>query len=254
MIKHKNIIFLCVLLLVVLFVGKASVLFYGLLFLFFVGMTSWGSFDIRLNYFTAAKCNNPAETSKKIALTFDDGPHEMTLQVLDLLQHYQAKATFFCIGNQIENHSEIFKKIIADGHEVGNHTYSHSKSFGFFSAQKVTEEIQQTDALINQFTNRKNQLFRPPFGVTNPNVAKAIAKLKHEVIGWDIRSLDTVITDEAVILNRIKKRMHPGGIVLMHDTSLKTVHVLEQLLLFLQTEKYELVTVTDLLKIPTHEN
>jgi len=254
MIRHKNIVFLCVLLLVSLFVFKASWGFYVLLFLFFIFMTSWGSFDIRLNYFTQAKCCNPTEKSKKIALTFDDGPHEMTLKVLDLLELHNAKATFFCIGNQIEKHPDILKKIIANGHEVGNHTYSHSKSFGFFSAQKITEEIQQTDELITQFTNAKNYLFRPPFGVTNPNVAKAITNLKHNVIGWDIRSLDTVIKDENVILNRIKKGIHPGGIVLLHDTSLKTVNVLEQLLLFLQSEKYELVTVTNLLKISSHEN
>lgn len=254
MIKHKNIIFLCLLLLVFFVIFKASWPFYVLLFLFFIFMTSWGSFDIRLNYFTQAKSCNPAEKNKKIALTFDDGPHEMTLKVLELLQQYNAKATFFCVGNQIEKHPDIFKKILSDGHEVGNHTYSHSKSFGFFSAQKVTEEIQQTDTLITQFTNKKNHLFRPPFGVTNPNVAKAISNLKHHVIGWDIRSLDTVITDETVVLNRIKKRIHPGGIVLLHDTSLKTVNVLEQLLLFLQSEKYELVTVTNLLKISTHEN
>lgn len=254
MITHKNISFLCLLLLVVLFVCKASWVFYVVVFLFFVFMTTWGSFDIRLNYFTKAKCNNPSEKAKKIALTFDDGPHEMTLKVLELLHHYNAKATFFCIGNQIEKHPDIFKKIIAEGHEVGNHTYSHSKSFGFFSTQKVIEEMLLTDALMAPFTNAKKHLFRPPFGVTNPNVAKAITTLKYHVIGWDIRSLDTVIKDENVILNRIKKRVHPGGIVLLHDTSLKTVRVLEQLLLFLQAEKYELVTVTDLLNLSTHEN
>lgn len=253
MLKHRNIIVLCVLLLILLFVLNVQWWGYLLLFLFFVGITSWGSFDIRLGYFVKTYCGTSSRNQKKIALTFDDGPHEMTEKVLDLLQKFNVKATFFCIGTQIEKHPEILQRIINEGHSVGNHTYSHSKSFGFFSADKVRQELMKTDALLSQFVGKKIKLFRPPFGVTNPNVAKAINATKHSVIGWNIRSLDTVIESEDQIFERIKKGIRPGGIVLLHDTSLKTVHVLERLLLLLQSENYELVTANELLNLPAYE-
>lgn len=254
MLKHKFTSALFVLLLLVFIVLNVEWWLYLLIFLVFIGLTSWGSFDIRLNYFIKAYSSNPNEKSRRIALTFDDGPHEMTEKVLDLLLKYNAKATFFCIGNQIEKHPEILQRVIKEGHTVGNHTLSHSKSFGFFSTSQVKEEIEQTDTLLQNKTIKKPLFFRPPFGVTNPNVAKAIAQTGHSVIGWNIRSLDTVIDDETKIFQRIKKKVKPGGIVLLHDTSLKTVNVLEQLLLFLQSEKYEMITVDKLLNISAYEN
>lgn len=252
--KHKYIILLSLCLLTLFIVIKIDWWWYLLLFIGFTGLTSWGSFDIRLNYFLNAYSNNPKEKGLKIALTFDDGPHEMTEKVLDLLLKYNAKATFFCIGTQIEKHPGILQRIINEGHIVGNHTYSHSKSFGFFSTSQVLQEVTQTDALLQNKIFKKPLFFRPPFGVTNPNIAKALSKTKHHVIGWNIRSLDTVIDDESQILDRIKKRVKPGGIILLHDTSLKTVNVLEQLLLFLQSENYEMITVDKLLNISAYEN
>ncbi|WP_136668237.1 polysaccharide deacetylase family protein [Flavobacterium sp. H122] len=254
MLKHKNSIVLCLILFFALIVFNAGWGYFVLLFLFFLGMTSWGSFDIRLEYFVKTFNSNPLEKNKRIALTFDDGPHEMTIEVLDLLKKYNAKATFFCIGTQIEKYPEILKRILAEGHLVGNHTYTHSKSIGFFSTEKVIEEIKKTNTILAQFTNQDNLLFRPPFGVTNPNIAKAVSVLNQKVIGWNVRSLDTVIQEEDKILNRIIKGTAPGAIVLMHDTSIKTVHVLEQLLLFLHSESYEMVTVDQLLNIAAYEN
>lgn len=252
--KHKFSIVLALCFLVLLFVIRADWWWYLLLFFGLIGITSWGSFDIRLNYFLKAYSNNPNENAKRIALTFDDGPHEMTDKVLDLLLKYNAKGTFFCIGTQIEKHPDILQRIISEGHIVGNHTYSHSKSFGFFSTNEVEQEITQTNTLLENKIQKNALLFRPPFGVTNPNVAKAIAKTGHYVIGWNIRSLDTVIEDESQILERIKSRIKPGGIILLHDTSLKTVNVLEQLLLFLQSENYQMITVDELLNISAYEN
>lgn len=242
------------LLLVLLFALNAKWWAFLFILMVFVGVTSWGSFDLRLSYFLTAHCNNPKEKEDKIAITFDDGPHEMTEKVLDLLQNYNAKATFFCIGTQIEKHPDIMNRMMSEGHILGNHTYFHSKSFGFFSAEKVKEEILKNDSLLFQFTNKKIKFFRPPFGVTNPNVARAVSETKHTVIGWNIRSLDTVIDDENKIFERIKSKIEPGGIILLHDTSLKTVNVLEQLLLLLQSEKYDIVTIDKLLNLPAYED
>lgn len=237
-----------------MFFIKGSIIYYVLLTLAFLGITSWGAFDMRLNYFSKNISEIKTCKDKVIALTFDDGPHEKTIEILDLLTKYNAKATFFCIGKQIEKHPEIVEKIFTDGHTIGNHSYSHSNWNGFFSTQKIVSEIEQTNGLITSFTNKKNRLFRPPFGVTNPNIAKAISKTNQTAIGWNIRSLDTVIKNENSILERIKKRVQPGSIVLLHDTSAKTVSVLEQLLLFLQSESYQTITIDELLEISKDEN
>jgi peptidoglycan/xylan/chitin deacetylase (PgdA/CDA1 family) len=258
MLKHKKIVLFCVAVVLVLFTftffTAVHWTFFLLLFLIWLGLTTWGSFDIRLNYFTKAYCSKPNSISKKIALTFDDGPHEMTEKVLDLLKQFNVKATFFCVGKQIENNPQLFKRIISEGHLVGNHSFSHSENFGFFSSQNVLDEITTTNKLVQQLSGLNMKLFRPPFGVTNPMIAKAISVTKHHVIGWNIRSLDTVYEDENTIFERVKNKIKPGGIILLHDTSQKSVNVLERLLLFLKSENYSIVSVDKLLNLTAYEN
>lgn len=258
MLKHKKIVLFCVAVVLVLFTftffTAVHWIFFLLLFLIWLGLTTWGSFDIRLNYFTKAYCSKPNSISKEIALTFDDGPHEMTEKVLDLLKQFNVKATFFCIGKQIENNPQLFKRIISEGHLVGNHSFSHSENFGFFSSQNVLDEILTTNKLVQQWSGLNMKLFRPPFGVTNPMIAKAISVTKHHVIGWNIRSLDTVYEEENTIFERVKNKIKPGGIILLHDTSQKSVNVLERLLLFLKTENYSIVSVDKLLNLSAYEN
>ncbi|GAW89019.1 polysaccharide deacetylase [Flavobacterium psychrophilum] len=128
----------------------------------------------------------------------------MTLLVLDVLKKHNAKATFFCIGKNAEKHPEIIKQIISEGHIVGNHSYNHSRLFDFYRKDKLVEEIVQTDALIKKISGKKTILFRPPFGVTNPSIKKALQVTKHHVIGWNVRSLDGVIKNEKLVFNRIK--------------------------------------------------
>lgn len=212
-----------------------------------------GSALIQSNYHVKAYCNNPGETQNVIAITFDDGPHEMTLPILDLLQQYQAPATFFCIGKNIKKYPDILQRIVAEGHIIGNHSYSHSHFFDFYRQKQVVEELKDTDAIIEKITGKTPQFFRPPYGVTNPSIRRALAITKHKVIGWNIRSLDAVIHDEKMLFNRIVKRITPGGIVLLHDTSLHTVHVLEQLLVVLREKKYQVVSLEQLLKLKAYE-
>ena len=213
----------------------------------------FGSFRISSNFHLQAICNNPLETEKKIALTFDDGPNEMTLPILEILKKYEAKATFFCIGKNIENHPEILKKIVNEGHTVGNHSYSHSHFFDFYRKNRVIQEIQKTDDLIAFHTQKKSLLFRPPYGVTNPSIRQAIAVTKHKVIGWNIRSLDGILKDEKIIFDRIKKRIAPGSIVLLHDTA-HSARILEELLSCLKENQYKVVPIADLLKIKVYEH
>jgi peptidoglycan/xylan/chitin deacetylase (PgdA/CDA1 family) len=213
-----------------------------------------GSSFIQLGFHLKAYCNNSLEKEKKIALTFDDGPHEMTLLVLDLLKKHNVKATFFCIGVQIEKNPEILEMIVAEGHLVGNHSYSHSHFFDFYRKDRVIAEILRTDVLIEKIIGKKTNMFRPPFGVTNPSIRKAIKHTKHLVIGWNIRSLDGLLKNERWIFNRVKKLISPGGIVLLHDTSLQSVNVLEQLLQFIEENEYKVVPLEQLLEIKTYEN
>lgn len=212
-----------------------------------------GSGLIYSNYHVRALCSNKRVGGKKIAITFDDGPTLETDKILDVLQKKGVKATFFCIGGQIEKHPEILQRIASDGHTIGNHTYSHSTRFGFLNSVEIAGELQLTDKLVQDNSGLKTKLFRPPYGVTSPFVARALKLTGHTVIGWNIRSLDAIVKDESRIMKRIKSRLTPGSIILLHDTSLKTVNVLEQLLVLLQENNYQVVTVDNLLNIPAYE-
>src|SRR5690606_22218329 len=129
------------------------------------------------------------------------------------LKKYNARATFFCIGKNIGENPQLFRKIIAQGHTVGNHTYSHSNGFGFFPAQKVREELERTNKLVKKISGLEMKLYRPAFGVTNPNIAKAIQITGLKSIGWSIRSLDTTKSSEGSVLNRITERISKGDII-----------------------------------------
>jgi peptidoglycan/xylan/chitin deacetylase (PgdA/CDA1 family) len=232
---------------VFIYAFQGSFWVYLFCFLMFCFVVIWGSFDIQLGYFVKSITHKRTKL-KEVALTFDDGPTEFTPKFLDLLKENQIKATFFCIGKQIEKHPETFQRIIAEGHTIGNHTFSHSDTTGFLSASKIVEEIEKCDEIILKTGNIKTDLYRPPFGVTNPNIAKAIKKMNKVSIGWNVRSLDTVIKDEKKIYRNVTRNLKKGSIILLHDTSEKTYHVLENLLLFLKDKEYSVFTVDTLIK------
>lgn len=243
--KHRITIALTAIAILLLWVLKVNFWWFSVLFLLFLGSTALGVANIQLNYFVKSSNQNKNINGKKIALTFDDGPTEFTPLFMDILKNHDVKATFFCIGKQIEKHPEIFKQIIAEGHEIGSHTYRHSHANGFFSTKKIIKEIEKNDQVIRKF-GVKTMLFRPPFGITNPNIAKAIFKTGKKSIGWNVRSFDTAISDENKILRRITKKLSPGSVILMHDTSEKSANVLQELLLILQREDYKMMTVSEL--------
>lgn len=217
-------------------------------------ITLCGSFFIRWNYHLTSLHSNKKISKNQIAITFDDGPHpEFTPKALDLLKEHHAKATFFCIGKNVEEHPELLKRIISEGHLAGNHTYSHSNSFGFFGAQKVISELKKTNKIIKDLTGKEMKLYRPAFAVTNPSIEEAVRELKPYSIGWNVRSLDTTSRSEKQILKRIIKKLSKGDVVLLHDTSQKSINVLEQLLLFLEEKNLESVTVDQLLEIEAYE-
>jgi len=245
--KHYQFILFYLISNFIIYLFQGSIWLYLTWFFVFSMVVIWGSFDIQLGYFVNSIINKRTKI-KEAALSFDDGPTEYTPKFLDILKENNTKATFFCIGKQIEKYPETFQRIIAEGHLVGNHTYSHSNNTGFLSTSKMIDEIQKCDEVMLKIGNIKTDLYRPPFGVTNPNIAKAIKKTQKKSIGWNVRSLDTVITDERKILKKVTKRSEKGSIILLHDTSEKTYNVLVELLLFLEREKYSTFTIDSIIK------
>jgi len=211
-----------------------------------------GTFSIRQNFYF--KSLNSADTSKKeIALTFDDGPHpDITPEVLNLLDAYAVKATFFCIGKQVDNNKEIVKEADKRGHVIGNHSYYHGHLFDLQSSVKMTHELNQTRNSIYHAIGKMANLFRPPFGVTNPLLKIAVNNANLISIGWSIRSFDTNRSQEYVI-SRLKKNIHPGAIILLHDTREKVIPILTAFLPWLQQNGYQVVSIEKLLQIKAYE-
>lgn len=210
------------------------------------------STNIRLNFFVNGLHNNPLEEDDRVALTFDDGPDENTLKILEVLDKYHVKASFFCIGKNIEKHPEIFKLILKKGHFIGNHTYSHTRAMGFLSAGKLVEEIRSCDEVCRKTGGITPNTFRPPFGIINPQTKRALKTTGHMVIGWNVRSYDAIIKSENVVLKRILGKVKPGDVILLHDTNEQTVEILEQLLLFLRSNNLRPVRVDTLFKIDAY--
>ena len=216
-------------------------------------LTMAGSALIGWNYHFRSFNAKTKVKKNYVAITFDDGPNpEYTPMVLDLLAKYNCKATFFCIAKHIEANPELFQRIIKNGHTIGNHTYSHSNSYGLLSTSKVKADLRRANQVIKDKTGLEPLLFRPAFGVTNPRIKKAIRTIGMQSIGWNKRSFDTTNLDEKRILARITKNLKNGDVILLHDTSAKSVRVLEQLLLFLRQRNKVSVTVDTLFNIKAY--
>ncbi|MEZ4801489.1 MAG: polysaccharide deacetylase family protein [Gelidibacter sp.] len=252
MLKFKYITILTLTILAVLLICEPFVYISFWWYILLFSVTFWiiviGSFSMSWGLFLKAVTSNPKISGKKIAITFDDGPNlNYTPKVLQLLKDYDARATFFCIGKQVKKHPELLKSIVSEGHGIANHSYSHSVTIDFKSTEEWLTELKNTDEAIFNVTGLKTNLFRPPFGVTTPQLAKALKITGHKAIGWNIRSFDTAIKNSKTIVKRITKKIHPGAVILLHDNHDRVEMVLEQLLQFLKTNDYQMVTIKDLL-------
>ena len=168
----------------------------------------------------------------KIYLTFDDGPTpEITEWVLEELKKYNVKATFFCIGNNIEKHPQIFEKVINDGHSIGNHTFNHLNGWKT-STTAYLENVNLCESsilnlksnpsvseLVKQILNLQSKLFRPPYGKIKASQSKKLRKLDYKIIMWDVLSadFDTSISKEKCLDNVIKYTK-AGSIIVFHDS------------------------------------
>jgi peptidoglycan-N-acetylglucosamine deacetylase len=206
-----------------------------------------GSSNIASQFHLHAICRGES-TQKKIAITFDDGPvSACTPAVLDILNKYGAKATFFCIGKRVPGNEDIIKRIDSEGHIIGNHTFSHAYMFDFYPADPVTQELEKTNQLIKNIINKKPQFFRPPYGVTNRAITKAVKRLKLDVIGWNQRSLDTILEDEDRIMKRITTDLKGGDIILFHDIHPRIITLLEKFLIHCRDNGFIIANLEELI-------
>lgn len=217
-----------------------SVLVLILAFLLF-----YASWSISAGVYVKAICKlDPRE--KVVALTYDDGPEPaVTSSLLDVLKKYDAKACFFCIGQKAEWYPDIVRQIVDEGHQIGNHSYSHEGNFPLYGKSKMTEDLLKAQQILEGISGQKVRLFRPPFGVTNPIVGSVLKELRWTTVGWSIRSFDTQAQTTDKVLRRIKRKLKPGVIILMHDRMPFCAELTEKLLIYLKENGYKVVSLNN---------
>ncbi|MEI7663995.1 MAG: polysaccharide deacetylase family protein [Bacteroidota bacterium] len=192
-------------------------------------------------------------TEKWVAITFDDGPDPLkTPVILDILQRHGIKATFFCIGKNIEGNELLATRIHENGHLIGNHSFSHSRWFDLFPARKMRGELAGTDNLVHGITGKTPLFFRPPFGVVNPMVSNALKKMHWHAICWNIRSFDTMEKEPRKTMQRITGKLKPGAIILLHDFTPFTEHHLDDLICGIIEKGYSIVPLDQMLNLPAY--
>lgn len=191
------------------------------------GFLIYASLTLPAGIFIKAHCHGRSGT---LALTFDDGPHPVhTPALLDLLAKENVKAGFFCIGRNVDAHPAIAARIVREGHAIGIHSYDHHWTWGFLSSAKAVHQITRCEAAIHAATGKRTQLFRPPFGVTSPNIARAVRRTLVHTIGWDLRTFDTTrIPDQ--VMRRMEARKVPGTIAVLHDTQPGTIELVTRII------------------------
>ncbi len=212
-----------------------------------------GSICIRLEFYIKSYSAGDRK-QKKVALSFDDGPDsDYTPVILDLLKQQGIQAAFFVVGNKLENNIKIIRRIDQEGHIMGGHSFSHHFFFDLFTARRIKIELEHTEEMIMKITGKKMRLFRPPYGVTNPVLARVIRKLGYHVIGWSLKSKDTVTGDSQALLERLQKKVRGGDLILFHDIKPVLQGVLPSFINFLKSEKYQIVRPDQLLNLEAYE-
>ena len=190
-----------------------------------------------------SKGEEPSTSGKRVALTFDDGPHpKNTLKMIELLNKYEAKATFFMLGNRVDFYPEVARKVADEGHELGNHTWDH-KDLSTLSKEEGIQEIERTNDAIKSATGRESTVFRPPYGAINKQVQSSITS---PTVLWTIDTLDWKSHDPDQILKIVEENVKDGSIILMHDIHETSVEAIEPMLKYLKSEGYECVRVSEL--------
>jgi peptidoglycan/xylan/chitin deacetylase (PgdA/CDA1 family) len=201
-----------------------------------------------------------APGSRRLALTFDDGPSDSsTLRLLDILAKHAVRATFFVIGKAVERHPNVLREVVAAGHEIGNHTYSHPNLI-FRSATAVRGEISACAAATRDAAGVDTKLFRPPWGGRLPGTLCAIRDAAHEPVMWSASSYDWRATSADQIVDNLVRQIRGGEVILLHDGDYKrpnsdrslSVQATDEVVRRYRGEGFEFVTVSQMLAAPAH--
>src|SRR6267378_5880945 len=185
-----------------------------------------------------------------IALTFDDGPIEkLTPRLLDLLSQHHIHATFFVIGENVAQHPEIVERAAREGHEIGNHSWSHP-NFGKMSEESVRSQLRRTDDAIKNATGKRPTLMRPPYGsITDREKHWIHDEFGYDIILWDVDPYDWKRPGPAVVRAGILKETRPGSIVLSHDIHPGTIEAMPSTFDELEAKGFKFVTVSELIRM-----
>lgn len=216
----------------------------------YIGLLIAGSVFIRWNFYFISQ--HKGNNKSWIALSFDDGPALETGIILDVLKKHGIPAAFFSIGKNAEKYPELVKRWLQEGHVIGNHSYQHGLLFDLKSASVMVLEIERTNAVIQKITGKKPLLFRPPYGVCNPNLKKAIQKTGMISVGWSVRSFDTSARDKEQLLTRLLKKTRGGDIVLLHDNMEITCEILTEFIIHSQRKGFTFVSLEKMLDIKAY--
>lgn len=197
--------------------------------------------------------NEVNTTEKKIAITFDDGPNPIyTKQVLEVFWKARAKATFFMIGEQIEKNPELVTLVAGEGHEIGNHTFSHTK-LSELSQEMCLEEIKKNERIIERLINKKPTIIRPPYLAFNKETETLLSQLGYLMIGaLNMDATDWEQPGAEFIIEKTRQHVKNGSILIFHDgygDRSQTIEAIRILVPELITQGYKLVTVSELLEI-----
>jgi peptidoglycan/xylan/chitin deacetylase (PgdA/CDA1 family) len=183
-------------------------------------------------------------------MTFDDGPHAtLTPKLLDLLARKKIKATFFVLGENVARHPEILKRAVAEGHEIGNHSWSHP-NLAKLSNDALRSQLQRTDDIIAQAIGSHPTLMRPPYGELTPKQRQWVNReFGYKVILWDVDPMDWREPGPSIVAQRIIKGTRPGSIILSHDIHAQTIAAMPETFDTLLAKGFKFVTVSELLSL-----
>lgn len=198
---------------------------------------------------------NGFTSEKTVCLTFDDGPDEViTPHILNILRRYHVKASFFCVGNKLDQHPDIVQRAYQDGHLVLSHSWSHQQ-FNLMERQEIKSEIQLTEDKIYELIGQRPVFIRPPFGEIDGRVADIIKSRGGKVILWSIDTLDWSQREKGNIVHNVTEHIRPGDIILMHCNGDKTetVNALPAIITALRQKGYQFVDLGEMLQMKPYQ-
>jgi peptidoglycan/xylan/chitin deacetylase (PgdA/CDA1 family) len=190
-----------------------------------------------------------------VALTFDDGPHPIyTPQILEILRHHRARATFFPLGRNVERYPQLIRQIFAEGHTIGNHSYEHGRLI-FVSRKRVRREMVEASAALERITGQRPCFFRPPRGLGGLAALRMASLLGMRTVLWTLSPRDWTCPGVGRIVGRVMAKARDGAIVLLHDAKYddpgedrsQTVQALPDIIHGLRARGYCLVTLAELI-------